>query len=376
MKRPHLIIHGFAILHATATYVCHSFGMADELVLTMLTMIMVVLLCIEHHKSVYFIAIAIVLGNILGYALGALFSQILNPLTASGQFKDPLSTFVTTEIIGWSLIWVSKYFIPVRERTDSKNLIWIILAVAIIYAVRVMISYIFKDKEVVSSPGVFYFLSSFAALVVILFIYLMGYTIYARKKNIEEKGRANLAQYKYMTLKQQLNPHFLFNSLNILDCLINEGRNGQASEYIQKLAGVYRYMMRGEGETKTPLREEMAFVEQYIDLLKVRFGEALEVKTDLGEELMTRQILPCSIQLLIENATKHNIVSKSNPLKIDIRGSNNSIIVINNRQPKLSKPVSTGLGLKYITKQYAGISDKAVKVESDAEYYKVTLPLL
>ena len=91
MKRTHLIIHGFAILHATATYACRSFGMADELVLTMLTMIMVVLLCVERYKSVYFIAIAIVLGNITGYALGALFSWALNPLTASGLLKDPLS---------------------------------------------------------------------------------------------------------------------------------------------------------------------------------------------------------------------------------------------------------------------------------------------
>ncbi len=72
MKRPHFIIHGFAILHATATYACHSFGMADELVLTMLTMIMVVLLCIEHHKSVYFIAIAIVLGNMVSTSSSAM----------------------------------------------------------------------------------------------------------------------------------------------------------------------------------------------------------------------------------------------------------------------------------------------------------------
>ncbi len=376
MKRTHLIIHGFAILHATATYACRSFGMADELVLTMLTMIMVVLLCVERYKSVYFIAIAIVLGNITGYALGALFSWALNPLTASGLLKDPLSTFVTTELIGWSLVWVSKYFTPVKDRANSGNLIWIILAVAIIYAVRVMISYIFKGKEVVGAPGVFYFLSSFAALVVILFIYLMGYTIYAGKKNTEEKGRANLAQYRYMTLKKQLNPHFLFNSLNILDCLVNEGENGQASEYIRKLAGVYRYMIREESETKTPLREELAFVGQYIDLLKVRFGDALQVKTEVGEELMTRHILPCSIQLLIENATKHNVVSRTNPLKIEIRGSNDSIVVVNNIQPKLSKADSTGLGLKYITKQYDSISERAVKVESNKKYYKVTLPLL
>ena len=179
-----------------------------------------------------------------------------------------------------------------------------------------------------------------------------------------------------MTLKKQLNPHFLFNSLNILDCLVNEGENGQASEYIRKLAGVYRYMIREESETKTPLREELAFVGQYIDLLKVRFGDALQVKTEVGEELMTRHILPCSIQLLIENATKHNVVSRTNPLKIEIRGSNDSIVVVNNIQPKLSKADSTGLGLKYITKQYDSISERAVKVESNKKYYKVTLPLL
>ena len=102
-------------------------------------------------------------------------------------------------------------------------------------------------------------------------IYMIEYAITARRNAEKEKNRADLAKFQYLNLKQQVNPHFLFNSLNILDALVLDGRDREASEYIHKLAGIYRYMLRNEEEGTVTLRDEMTYVEMYRDLLKVRF---------------------------------------------------------------------------------------------------------
>ena len=135
----------------------------------------------------------------------------------------------------------------------------------------------------------------------------------------KEREKANMAQYRYIKLKHQVNPHFLFNSLNILDCLICEECTERASSYTHKLAGVYRYMLKSEDEMVVPLRDELVFVNLYVDLLKERFPVGFNVETEVPESLLARYVLPCSIQLLIENAIKHNTVSEDNPLTIRIQ---------------------------------------------------------
>ena len=191
-----------------------------------------------------------------------------------------------------------------------------------------------------------------------------------------EKEKANLAQYRYLKLKRQVNPHFLFNSLNILDCLVCEEKAEQASTYIHKLAGIYRYMIKSEDEDLVTLREELEFTSQYVDLLKVRFPKGLQVMIDVPEDTKARFVLPCSIQLLVENATKHNIVSAENPLVIKIESKDEYVSVSNNIIPKVTQVQSTGLGQKYIRRQYLDLSGKAIGIERTETEYKVTLPLL
>ncbi|MBE6241233.1 MAG: histidine kinase [Bacteroidales bacterium] len=207
-------------------------------------------------------------------------------------------------------------------------------------------------------------------------VYMVNYTIYTQSGMHAEREKAHTAQFRYLKLKRQVDPHFLFNSLNILDCMVCEEQNEQASEYIHKLAGLYRYMIKSEEEEIVPLRDELAFVEQYVDLLKVRFPEGFEVNIDVPEEALSMYVLPCSIQLLIENATKHNAVSIENPLKIDITVSENMVRVSNNIIPKVTKAQSMGLGQKYIRQQYLDMSGKEIEIEDDGKTYCVTLPLL
>ena len=158
--------------------------------------------------------------------------------------------------------------------------------------------------------------------------------------------------------------------------MVNEEKTEQASRYIHKLASVYRYMIRSEEEDMVPLREELTFVRMYIDLLKVRFPMGFNVDIDVPEENQARFVLPCSIQLLIENATKHNTVSVDKPLIIRVESDGRQVKVSNNIIPKITTAPSTGLGQKYIRQQYMDLSGKSILIERTEEEYSVTLPLL
>ena len=135
-------------------------------------------------------------------------------------------------------------------------------------------------------------------------------------------------------------------------------------------------MIKSEEEEVVSLRDELVFVRLYVDLLKVRFPEGFEVSINVPEESLARFVPPCSIQLLIENVTKHNAVSAENPLKIEVEVRGENVYVRNNIVPKLTKSQSTGLGQKYIRQLYMDLSGKSIDIEKTESSYCVTLPLL
>lgn len=192
-----------------------------------------------------------------------------------------------------------------------------------------------------------------------------------------EGDKKRKAQYQYQQLKQQLNPHFLFNSLNILDYLVQNDEKQRASDFIKKLASIYRYLLN-TGENKLVyLSDEIRFVQLYTDLLKERFTNGLELYINIPEQYMTKQVIPCGLQLLVENATKHNIISQDKPLHINIsiEEDGSKIIVSNNLQLRIN-PQSTGIGLKNIEKQYIDIANKSIEVVPTTTEFIVKLPLL
>ena len=232
------------------------------------------------------------------------------------------------------------------------------------------------DASIVQDFPLLFLVSLLAQITLYCLIYVINYAVAARTEMYQEREKANTAQYRYLKLKRQVDPHFLFNSLNILDCLVCEEKTEQASTYIHKLAGIYRYMIKSEDEDIVPLRDELIFVNQYVDLIRLRFPEGFEVNVEVPEEAMSRYILPCSIQLLIENATKHNAVNRDNPLVINIKVEDSCVCVSNNLIPKVTRSDSTGLGQKYISQQYMDLSGKEIEIRSENGLYCVTLPLL
>jgi hypothetical protein len=375
-SRDALIIHLFAILHAGLALGCRALGLTDEIVLTLLTMLMVVIVCLRRGMRAKFMAFSLILVNIIGFGIAKGISSLLGLVSANPLVVNPISTFLTTEILGWGT-----YMIAGRlardgkfQVTDSSGVRWLLLAFVVVIAVRLAILLIISggvDRENIVASIIVDYVFSCGAL-----IFLAENAMRINARALEDREKARLAQYRYMSLSQQVNPHFLFNSLNILDCLVCEDKNEQASTYIHKLAGIYRYMLRIEEERLVKLRDEMEFVEQYVELLKVRFPEGLDITMSIPEDKMGKRVVPCSVQLLIENATKHNSITLEKPLRIDVHSEGDSIVVSNNLNPKVSSGPSTGLGLKYLREQYLDVSGKETTVRTTDNEYTVTIPLI
>ena len=451
------IIHIFAFLHLSTALCCRLSGVDDELFLTMLTMAMTLIVCLKKNLSIEFTASMIIVGNIIGYLLGTMGAKILGFAFTSPYIIQPLSTFITTELLGWGIVAIANLFKLGKPDKDNRVLSssytkWILLAAGIIFTLRIGVVLIFSQVSVDSesiygiiqdilsnSVGLliliclnilyirysdkkfsktsrlkrtiilsfftiasglietliigfgfpFTIFSGFNGNFILVFtlsllteitiyciIFIINYALTARRDMQTQRERAHTAQYRYMKLKGQVNPHFLFNSLNILDCLVCEEKTEQASVYIHKLAGIYRYMIKSEDEELVKLSDELVFISKYTDLLKVRFTEGLQIETAIDDDCLNRLILPCSLQLLIENATKHNTVSGDNPLRIKIEAYGETVRVINNIVPKITQSPSTGLGHKYISRQYLDLCGKSIDIDIDESTYCVTLPLL
>ncbi len=375
-SRDALIIHLFALLHAGLAFGCRALGLTDEIVLTLLTMLLVVIICLRRGMSAKFMAISLILVNIIGFGIAKGISSLLGLFASEPLIVNPISTFITTEIVGWGI-----YMIAGRlsregkfQVTDSSGLRWLLLAFVVVIAVRLTILLILSggiDRENIVASIIVDYVFSLGAL-----IFLAENAMRINARALEDREKARLAQYRYMNLSQQVNPHFLFNSLNILDCLVCEQKTDQASTYIHKLAAIYRYLLRNEEERLVKLRDEMDFVDQYVDLLKVRFPEGLDIQIDIPADRLNRRVVPCSVQLLIENATKHNAVSADKPLQIMVRCEDDCVVVSNTLNPKISSGPSTGLGLKYLREQYQDVAGKTPVVRMGENEYTVVIPLI
>ncbi|HOZ76937.1 MAG TPA: histidine kinase [Ferruginibacter sp.] len=176
-------------------------------------------------------------------------------------------------------------------------------------------------------------------------------------------------------LRTQVNPHFLFNNLNTLSSLIPENPK-HAVDFVQQLSKVYRHILEVKEEKSILLSKEMEVLEAYYFLLKTRFGNNIEVNIDIPCEKLDKKIVPLSLQILMENAIKHNIVSSSRPLKINIFTENGSLVMDNNLQMKHQVSESTGIGLDNIRNRYKLLSQKEVKVTETGSNFTVSIPLI
>lgn len=194
-------------------------------------------------------------------------------------------------------------------------------------------------------------------------------------QEVETLSKAQL-QAQLDALRQQVNPHFLFNSLNSLIYLIDEDPK-QAKAYAEELSTVYRYLLRSNETPLVPLASELEFVDSYYHLLKTRHGGSLTLVTRILPGTEARQIPPLTLQLLIENAVKHNVILPEQPLTIALSTDEQQrLTVSNNLQRKPSRAMSNGVGLSNILTKYQMLNQPAPVIEDDGREFRVTLYLV
>lgn len=205
---------------------------------------------------------------------------------------------------------------------------------------------------------------------------LFYFTEYKNKLLEAEELKRMTTQAELQLVKSQINPHFLFNNLNVLSALVMKNNN-EANRFIEEFSKVFRYILNNHDKELVDVKTELNYIKPYIFLLQKRFAEGLHIEVNIPEDRERFYIIPASLQMLIENAIKHNVVSKTRPLHIDVHvNGNNTIIVSNNLQPRESADSSTKIGLSNIMKRYLLVSGREVKVHKDEEVFTVTLPLL
>lgn len=183
------------------------------------------------------------------------------------------------------------------------------------------------------------------------------------------------AQFNLELLRTQINPHFLFNNLNTLSALIYTDQD-KAAAFLRKLSGVYRSILEYRNKEDISVREELLFFEQYSALLEIRFDNMLFFSVKVKEDILDRKIIPLTLQMLIENAIKHNILSQQHPLTITITNNSEYIWVANNYQPKPTPEYSSGLGLKMIESRYGYLTKLPVIIEPTPTQFLVKIPLI
>ena len=201
------------------------------------------------------------------------------------------------------------------------------------------------------------------------------YKAYQEQKVREQKIIAGNASARFESLKNQIDPHFLFNSLNVLSSLIEENPE-KAQKFTTSLSKVYRYVLEQKDKDLVPVAEELAFARTYMGLLKMRFENSVVFTIEEMEIDPEARVVPLSLQLLLENAVKHNVASPEKPLVITIGFDENYLWVRNNAQKKEVLSDRKGVGLTNIADRYALVTDRKVLVDTDADAFAVRIPML
>ena len=201
------------------------------------------------------------------------------------------------------------------------------------------------------------------------------YKAYQENKVKEQKIIAGTASAQFESLKNQIDPHFLFNSLNVLSSLIEENPEN-AQKFTTSLSKIYRYVLEQKDKELVSVAEELQFAKTYMNLLKMRFENSITFEIPDGFENEEAKVVPLSLQLLLENCIKHNVVSETKPLHIKISIEDNQLVVTNNLQKKEVLSDRRGVGLQNIVNRYAILTKRNVLVEENEKVFKVFLPIL
>ena len=300
-------------------------------------------------------------------------------------------SFGFTMLYGYSLYYANailfmqldNYF---KEERFSRKRLFIgafasfLLSIFVIFLLRIFEDVIIEGKSLEAFLATERPANYLVAIVVTFFVTLgihafYFYKAYQENKVKEQKVIAGTASAQFESLKNQIDPHFLFNSLNVLSSLIEENPEN-AQKFTTSLSKIYRYVLEQKDKELVPVAEELAFAKTYMNLLKMRFENSITFELPDGFNNDEAKVVPLSLQLLLENCIKHNVVSESKPLHIKIYIENNQLVVENNLQKKEVLSDRKGVGLQNIVNRYAILTQRKVLVEETEKSFKILVPIL
>lgn len=269
------------------------------------------------------------------------------------------------------------------NKEPAKALVWNLIGMTV-YSISaiIIVNYLWwlvlldRPDDFLLKDGLLIIVVQMAITIIIASIlYSRGFFVAWRESAVnEERLKKESIKLQYNALKNQVNPHFLFNSLNSLTSLVYSDQD-LAAKFIKQLSEIYRYVLEHKDNELVLLDEEINFCQRYVFLQQIRHGDNLKVNFNL-ENLSGIQVVPVSLQILIENAIKHNEVSSEHPLTIDIIANGAYLVVKNKKQSRSSVIDSGGTGLKTLESRYAFLTDKKLILENNEDEFIVKIPFI
>lgn len=305
-------------------------------------------------------------------------------LLVSPSISQVLLIFIITLLV--VLIWEGNHLISriSVHRFSSSNIyspllaafiisvIWVVLISAFSSWFQTLFGFEFSIRSLKLALGFTFRVNLFLHCINVISTYHLKLRASQEAMSIAKREELNA---RYDALKRQISPHFLFNSLNVLDSLIKI-KPSDASIFLERLAEVYRYLTLQEERDTISLRSEMDFIKSYIYLMEARFKNTLRVEIIADATDESIHIVPCTLQLVLENAIKHNEISQENPLVIEIKALDDFLIVSNKIQPKSTPSDKSGIGLANIRLRYEFMSEVKPSIVNDGSTFTVKLPLI
>jgi LytS/YehU family sensor histidine kinase len=290
--------------------------------------------------------------------------------------------FIVFQICGTIAVKMFRKFPDVRD-TPKRILLSVLCYISITVGSIIPLMQIYKMVPVLNYQSPSYIHLGVAGVCVlgnvIITITFEGLSAFERWKNTlfetEQLKKENLRS-QLQSLKNQINPHFLFNSINSLSSLIAEDPE-KAETFLDEMSKVYRYLLRNNEDNLIPLSMELQFITSYFHLLKTRYGEGIELNVHVAEAAREMYLPPLTLQILVENAVKHNIIMKKQPLIIKIYCLDNQHLTIkNNLQKKTAKVLSNKVGLENIAAKYMLLNMPDIEIRESEGEFIVTVPLI
>lgn len=332
---------------------------------------------------------------IIAFSIGCAVFVLGNVVFGDFNFKtvnEFLTNFAFYQLYSFSLGYTNMYFfdfletLPWKKGDTIKRIVVgilgsTVLTLMMLFVIRAFISVFYNGKtftEFFENESIksYQFGLWITLTIVIIFHFVYFYNKYQKNKLKEQKVIAGTASAKFDALKNQLDPHFLFNSLNVLTSLIDENPES-AQKFTTSLSKVYRYVLEQKNKELVTVDEELDFARTYMTLIKMRFEDSIIFDIPERASNPESKVVPLSLQLLLENAVKHNTVTTSKPLHIKIYEDNSGNLVIeNNLQPKQIVKKSSGVGLENIKQRYQLLTQKKININQQADRFAVSIPML